>query len=119
MTALGKRKENNEIKPLPPDLGWDVTACLFSPAPVFSQLSNLLCSCGSMIQREEKKKKEEGAGEEKAAAFLCQPLPPLAAGTWCVCSVQNETESKGTCFWRGKKTLPTPPGQVNERQLQG
>lgn len=69
MTALGKRKENNEIKPLPPDLGWDVTACLFSPAPVFSQLSNLLCSCGSMIQREEKKKKRREQGKKKQQLF--------------------------------------------------
>lgn len=70
MTALGKRKENNEIKPLPPDLGWDVTACLFSPAPVFSQLSNLLCSCGSMIQREEKKKRGGSRGRKSSSFSL-------------------------------------------------
>lgn len=99
MTALGKRKENNEIKPLPPDLGWDVTACLFSPAPVFSQLSNVLCSCGSMIQRKEKKKRREGG--RKSSSFS---LPACSTSgcrhLMCLLGPKRDWEQRDVFFKR-------------------
>lgn len=92
MTAQGKRKENNEIKPLPPDLGWDVTTCLFSPAPVFSQLSKFLCSCGSMIHlfRESRKKKKRRRGGRKSSSFS-SPASSTSGCRHpvCVCLVQK------------------------------
>lgn len=116
MTAQGKRKENNEIKPLPSWFELDVTTCLFSTAPVFSQLWKFLCSFGNMIHlfRERGKKKKEGGGEEKAAVFLQQLLPPPASGSRCVCLVQRDWEAKVRVFGearRGRMTaLPSPLG---------
>lgn len=117
MTAQGKRKENNEIKPLPSWFELDVTTCLFSTAPVFSQLWKFLCSFGNMIhlfRQRGKKKKKEGGGEEKAAVFLQQLLPPRASGSRCVCLVQRDWEAKVRVFGearRGRMTaLPSPLG---------
>lgn len=132
MTAQGKRKENNEIKPLPPGLGWDVTTCLFSPAPVFSQLSTFLCSCGSMIHpfRGRKGKKRGGKGGRKSSSFS---LPASSTSGCrhlaCLLGPERDLRSAETCFRSRKrlekrrdvfsgKTLPFPPGQVNERQFQ-
>lgn len=101
MTAQGKRKENNEIKPLPPDLGWDVTTCLFSPAPVFSQLSKFLCSYGSMIHlfRERKKKKKRREGGRKSSSFSSPASSTSGCRhSVCVCSVQKVTEKQRDMF---------------------
>lgn len=129
MTAQGKRKENNEIKPLPPDLGWDVTTCLFSPAPVFSQLSKFLCSCGSMIhlfRESRKKKKEEAGGKKKQQLFFASLFHLwLQAPSVCLLGPKSRSkkssksqEAKGQVFREVKRLFPSPPGQVNERQFQ-
>lgn len=113
MTAQGKRKENNEIKPLPPDLGWDVTTCLFSPALVFSQLSKFLCSCGSMIHlfRERKKKKTRGGrrGKKEQQLFFTS-LFHLGLQALRVCSLgpKRDREAKGRVFGEAKRLFPLP-----------
>lgn len=107
MTALGKRKENNEIKPLPPDLGWDVTACLFSPAPVFSQLSNLLCSCGSMIQREEKKKRRE-RGRKKQQLFFASLFHLWLQALGVFARSKTRLRVKGRVFQKVKRLFLLP-----------
>lgn len=66
MTAQGERKENNEIKPLPPGLSWDGPTCLFSTAPpVFSALkmSLQLWEHDSSPQKERKKEEKKKRGE--------------------------------------------------------
>lgn len=109
MTALGKSKENNEIKPLPPDLGWDVTACLFSPAPVFSRLSNLLCSCGSMIHREEKKKRrEQGKKKKKQQLFFASLFHLWLQALGVFARSKTSLRAKGHVFQEVKRLFPLP-----------
>lgn len=124
MTAQGKRKENNEIKPLPPGLSWDVTTCLFSTAPVFSQLWKFLCSFGNMIhlfrERGKKKKKRREVGKKTQqfsfSSFFHRQLQALGVFAW-----SKETEKLRYVFSgrRGEGEwllFPLPWGQVNDRQ---
>lgn len=123
MTAQGKRKENNEIKPLPSWFELDVTTCLFSTAPVFSQLWKFLCSFGNMIHlfRERgKKKKRREVGKKKQqfsfSSFFHRQLQALGVFAW-----SKETEKQRYVFLgrRGEGEwllFPLPWGQVNDRQ---
>lgn len=126
MTAQGKRKENNEIKPLPSWFELDVTTCLFSTAPVFSQLWKFLCSFGNMIHlfRERGKKKKGGRWGRKSSSF-----PSAASSTasfrLSVCLLgPKRLRSKGTCFWGGEErendcsSLSPGARWMTDRQLQ-
>lgn len=116
MTARGKRKENNEIKPLPPGLGWDSPTCLFSTEPpAFSALktSLQLWEHDSSPQKERKKKKRDGSGGRKSSSF-----PSAAPSTSCfrlsARLLGAKMEKRRDAFWdrqgEGGRLLSLCPG---------
>lgn len=123
MTARGKRKENNEIKPLPPGLDWDGPTCLFSTEPpAFSALktSLQLWEHDSSPQKERKKKKKRWEWRKKKQQLsiggsfhlLLQALSPFAR---C-----KDGETKGRVLGEARRgrtaAFPLSWGQVDDRQ---